>query len=129
MKIESILIQPTLEKRADLLSDPLDPGNHRESDEMRSAGPELNFAWNANLNHVRRHQRSLSPTDLDTDVYVTQARERSDTDEGILKTLPSGIHNADVANDLAASDVGQECCAHLPVANSTSGYHYGVEIR
>src|SRR5712691_11088414 len=121
MQIERIAVQAALQERADLLGDPLDPGEHRQADQAWPTGSYMDVARDADVHEFRREEWWLSPADLKPDVHIAQTGERSRVHEWVLQALLAGVHDADIGDDVPAVELCEERGAHLTVANRPSG--------
>src|SRR2546425_340289 len=128
MQIECIAVQTTLQERADLLGDPLDPGEHRQTDQAWPAGSNSEVARYADVDHFRREEWWLTPADLKPDVHSAESGERSRMHEWVLQALPAGVHDADIGDDAPAVELREERGAHWTVANTPSGDDDCIEI-
>src|SRR5439155_24833837 len=63
MQIERIAVQTALQERADLLGDPLDPGEYRQADQAWPAGNNSDVARYAHVHSRHFASRSLSSRD------------------------------------------------------------------
>ena len=76
MQIERIAVQTALQERADLLGDPLDPGEYRQADQAWPAGNNSDVARYAHVHSRHFASRSLSSRDRPHGLQGVDLRDR-----------------------------------------------------